>query len=135
VQFELYATGRYCVLRVSAAGASLLMGGDLDADAERALLARLPEGALASELVLIGRQAGEAGSSSRWIESTAPGLAIASGGIRGAQSRARVLERWRRHGCRVLDVHREGGIELEIDSRGVTIEALASSRYPFHWRR
>ncbi len=134
-EFALYAAGRYCVLRVAAAGSSLLVAGDLDADAERALLARLPQDELASHVVVIARQAGERSSSPQWIESTAPGLAIATGGIKAAQSRLRVLERWRRRGSQVFDSREQGGIELEFDARGVELRRIASSRYPFHWRR
>ena len=41
------------MLRVSTGSHALLLPGDLDAAAERELLARLPAGALASEVVLI----------------------------------------------------------------------------------
>jgi competence protein ComEC len=134
VEFSLYSQGRHCVLRVST-GAALLLPGDLDSAAEHALLARLPSGALASDIVLISRQASSGASSSQWIENTAPGLAIASGGIEAAKSRARVLERWRRHGGRVLDSRQQGAIELHLDARGFEARVISSTRYPFHWRR
>ena len=61
VVLEAFAAGRHrdhCVLRVSTGSHALLLPGDLDAAAERELLARLPPGALASEVVLMSRQAG-----------------------------------------------------------------------------
>ena len=135
VTFVLYAMGRHCVLRVSAGGASLLLPGDADAGAERALLARRPSAELASDIVLVSRQASRSGSSSQWIESTAPGLAIATGGIKGAKSRSHVLESWRRHGSRVLDTREAGAIELYLDAQGYELRVISSTRYPFHWRR
>jgi competence protein ComEC len=135
VHMASYAIGRYCLLRVTVQGFSLLLAGDLDAGAERRLLARLAPGELSSNVVLIGRQVAEAGSSTEWIENTAPGLAIASGGIEHASSRQRVIERWRRAGSRILDTRHDGGIELEMSSRGIETRTVVDSRYPFPWRR
>lgn len=134
VGFVTHAVGGRCVLEVIAGTTSALLPGDLDAAGERALLARVG-GGLASDVVVIGRQASELASSRQWIESTAPGLAIATGGIDGAQSRRRVVDRWRRR-ARVLDTRADGAIELRIDSRGVEVDRVARvSRFPFHWRR
>ena len=114
----------------------LLLGGDVDAAAERDLLSRLPVGALASDVVLMSRQASALGSSPQWIEATAAGLAIATGGIADSQSRAMTLERWRGAGAAILDTRRDGGIELGIGTGGVRVLAMArTSRYPFVWRR
>ena len=135
VQFSLYSIGRHCVLRAATRGAALLLAGDLDADAERALLARLPSAARASDIVLVSRQASGNGSSSQWIEKTAPGLAIAAGGIKSAKSRAQVLARWRRQGSRVFDSRQEGAMELDLDARGYELRVISTTRYPFHWRR
>ena len=113
----------------------MLMSGDLDATGEQALLARVDHGALASDVVLVGRQASEIASSTQWIESTAPGLAVATGGIAQARSRLGVLARWRRV-ARVIDTRREGGIQLRLSDRGVELVAMArTGRFPFHWRR
>jgi competence protein ComEC len=135
VRFATHAVKSYCVLRVSAAGQSLMLGGSLDAAAEQALLARVPAAALGSDLLVIGRQASELASSPRWIETTAPGLAIATGGIEGASSRARVLERWRSRGARLLDTREVGAIELVLGEWGEDPLVVAHARFPFHWRR
>jgi competence protein ComEC len=136
VRFEVLVAGADCVLRVAAGRKSVLFPGDLDAAAERALLARLRPGEFRSDVVLMGRQAGESASSAEWIEGTAPGLAIATGGVEGAQSRRRVIERWRGRGSRVLDTRDDGGIEFDLSAHGVSVRAIARySRFPFHWRR
>ncbi len=95
------------------------MPGDLDAAAERELLARLPPGALASEVVLMSRQAGAAGSSAEWIEASGAGLAIATGGIAMSDARARTIARWRGSGARVLDTRAHGGIQFVFGTQGM----------------
>jgi competence protein ComEC len=134
--FRAGNAGRYCVLRVvSATGGSMLLAGDIDAGAERHLLARVGGAALASEAVLTSRRTSAAGSSPQWIEALRPGLVIATGGVDGAVSRTAVIDRWRRRGARIIDTRHDGGVELEI-ARGVRIRATArDSRYPFIWRR
>jgi competence protein ComEC len=139
VHFETWAAGhggRYCVLRVSAGGHGVLLGGDLDAAAELALVRRLPGKALVSDAAVMSRQASPVASSAQWIEAVAPGLVIATGGIAEADSRTRTLARWRAAGARVLDTRREGALELGIGTNGVELERVArTDRYPFHWRR
>ena len=138
VEFRTYASGpggRYCALRVSAGAHGILLAGDLDAAAERALVSRFP-GELASDVVLMSRQGSSLASAPEWIEATGAGLAIATGGIADSQSRAMTRERWRRAGAEILDTRRDGGIELGIGTGGVRVLAMArTSRYPFVWRR
>jgi competence protein ComEC len=139
VVVESFAAGRHrdhCVLRVSTGSHALLLAGDLDAAAERELLARLPPGALASEVVLMSRQAGAAGSSAEWIEASGAGLAIATGGIDTSDARARTIARWRGSGARVLDTRAHGGIQFVFGTRGMgTLSTARSARHPFAWRR
>jgi competence protein ComEC len=135
VEFQAYGAGRYCALRVVAKGASMLLAGELDAGAEDELRIRW-RATLRSDVVTMSRQAGERGSTARWIETVSPGLAIATGGIARAQSRQRVIERWHRHGSGVLDTRVVGGVELALGEGGVRLRAGArQSRFPFHWRR
>jgi competence protein ComEC len=139
VDFETWVAGaglRYCLLRVSVGAHRVLLAGDIDAAAERALLRRLPAGALASDAVVMGRQASSLASSAEWIEATAPGLAIATGGIDGSDSRAQTLARWRESGARIEDTRRAGALELGLGTNGVELRKVARrARYPFHWRR
>lgn len=139
IEFQTFAAGsrgNSCVLRVVAGGHALLLGGDLDATAERDLLSRLPTGTLASDVVLMSRQASALGSSPQWIEATAAGLAIATGGVAGSDSRAQAVARWRRAGARVMDTREVGGIDIGFGTTGVAVIATArAARYPFAWRR
>jgi competence protein ComEC len=139
IDFDIYRAGRdgdSCVLRVSAGRHSLLLAGDLDAAAEQELLARLPPHSLASDVVVMSRHAGAAGSSQEWIDSIRARLAVAAGGVAGSGARARTVDRWRGAGARILDTRRDGGIEIGFGSQGIVVRAAArAARYPFAWRR
>jgi competence protein ComEC len=139
VRFQTFAAGpggSYCVLRASAGTHSILLAGDLDASAERSLEARLASGALASDIVVMSRQASALASTPRWIEAITAGTAIAAGGIADSHSRAVTHHRWRRAGAVVLDTRGDGGIEIEVGTDGARIRGMARrSRYPFIWRR
>jgi beta-lactamase superfamily II metal-dependent hydrolase len=113
-----------------------LLAGDLDSRAELALAARLAPGVLASDVVLMSRNASAAASAPRWIEASAARIAIAAGGITDSRSRAETLQRWRRSAAIVLDTRHDGGVELEVGTAGVRVVGTArEARYPFVWRR
>lgn len=139
VEFQFFAVGegaRDCVLRLEANGHSLLLAGDLDERGESALLARLPPGALASDVVLMSRGGSARASGRRWIEATAARLAVAAGGSVGSASRARALERWSAAGVEVLDVQRDGALDIHLGEHGFAVVARARmARFPFAWRR
>jgi competence protein ComEC len=143
VLFDLLAAGaggRFCVLRMSVGGHVLLAGGDLDAAAERELLARLSPTALASDVAILGRQANSTGSSPGWIEASVAGrdgnIVIAAGGITGSDTHARALLRWRDSGSQVFDTQRDGAVEFGFGTQGVTkVTTARSARWPFAWRR
>ena len=139
VRFQSFAAGaggKYCVLRVSVGTHSILLGGDLDVPAERGLVARIGSGALASDVVLVSRQASSTASALEWIEASAARIAIATGGVANSRSRDETLARWRAAGATVIDTRRTGGLELGLGTSGVRVVAAARhSRYPFVWRR
>jgi len=139
VRFQTFAAGvggKYCVLRVSAGAHAILLGGDVDAAAERGLVARVGPRALASDAVIISRQVSSTASAPEWIEASTAVLAIATGGIVHSQSREVTLGRWRSSGATIHDTRLAGGVELGLGTSGVRVVAVARrSRYPFVWRR
>ena len=139
VDFETFAAGQAadaCVLRVTAGAHSLLLAGDLDTSAERQLLARLAPRSLASDVVVMSRQASASGSSPQWIDSTRAAVAVATGGVAGSNARAETIARWRAAGAQVFDTRRDGGIEFCLGTHGIAVRGPArAARYPFAWRR
>jgi competence protein ComEC len=120
---------------VTAGGHSLLIGGDLDAAAERALVASVVARSLRSDAVILSRHASALGSARQWIEASGAAYAIATGGI-DSGSRASALERWRHAGAHILDTHTDGALVLSLGGNGLEIKARARrSLYPFAWRR
>ena len=116
--------------------ARILLAGDLDAAAERALVSRFP-GELASDVVL-DEPAGQFARLRARVDRS---------DRRGIGNRYRRYCRFTvpRHDTRtlatqraprILDTRRDGGIELGIGTAGVRVLAIArASRYPFVWRR
>jgi competence protein ComEC len=139
VRLQLFSAGKaggHCVLRISTGGWSMLLPGDMDVNAERDLLSRLPDGELGSDVVLLSRQASSRGSALEWIEASRAVTAIATGGIAGSEARAQTLARWRHAGVHVLDTRALGGIQFAFGTPGVAaFEAARPARYPFAWRR
>jgi competence protein ComEC len=139
VRFEIFvsrAGATACLLRVSAHGQSILFAGDLDQVAEASLLARVGAPALSSQVVLMARGASSQASGRKWIEAIGAELAVAAGGSAGTASRNATLERWQASGARVLDVQREGAIDILLGEQGFAVLARArGSRHPFAWRR
>jgi competence protein ComEC len=138
IEFQIFAAGvrRDCVLRISVAGQSMFFAGDLDTPAEHWLLARFPPPALSSEVVLMSRGASARASDREWIEASGARLALAAGGQAGAASRQQTLARWQDADVQVIDVLREGDVEIGLGAQGFAVLSTArSARYPFAWRR
>ncbi len=72
---------RSCVLRVSGAGFSLLLTGDMEAPAEKILLASHPQ-QLASQLLVLGHHGSKTSSSPAFLAAVKPQLAIVSAGYK-----------------------------------------------------
>ncbi len=134
VEFTSLGLGRRCLLRLDNGRVTALLAADLDASSTNALLAQMPAGSLASEVIILGRTVAEA-SSARWIENISPGLVVIAGGVPHSRARAGMIERWRAEAGRVLDTQQSGAIELELADSVQVIATARESRYPFHWRR
>jgi competence protein ComEC len=109
-----------CVLRVSGAGGTALLTGDIEQGAERALIER--GAALASDIVVAPHHGSDSSSSAALVASThASYVVFASGyGNRWGFPRATVIDRWRAAGARTLSTAGSGAVIFQIDpARGV----------------
>ena len=105
-----------CVLEVRAGRHALLLTGDIEVAAERALIQR---GLLRPvDVVLIPHHGSLTSSSKPFVDSTRPSLAIASAGYgnRWNFPRQRVVDRWQAAGAQVLDTATSGAISLSLCS-------------------
>jgi competence protein ComEC len=92
----------------------VLLTGDIEAAAERALIQRglLP----VADVVLIPHHGSLTSSSRPFVNSTRPGLAIVSTGYRNRWNlpQQRVTDRWQSAGAEVLDTATSGAISLSL---------------------
>jgi competence protein ComEC len=107
-----------CVLRVAGVGGSALLTGDIQGDAEAALVTA----ALAPVDVVVVPHHGSATSSTQaFVDATKPRLALFATGYRnrwGFPKRA-VVDRWSRAGAQVLATTDSGAIEVLISATGL----------------
>jgi len=110
-----------CVMRVSAGDHGLLLTGDIEAKAERALL---QSGAhLASDIVVVPHHGSLTSSSLPFVNSVRPDVAVVSAGHgnRWNFPKPRVVERWRARGATVLNTATAGAVYFRVCARdGVT---------------
>src|SRR5688572_6999891 len=121
-----------CVLRVAAAGASMLLTGDIEHQAELSLLAN----PLVNADILLAPHHGSRSSSSRQlIDAVRPRWAVVAAGYRNrfGHPNAEVLERYRLSGVAVLRTDRDGAIHVTLRAGGPEIETERLRR-PRYWR-
>ncbi len=104
-------------LRIAHGAAGVLLTGDIEAGAERALL-RAP-GALASRVLKVPHHGSSTSSGAAWVAAVAPALAVISVGAdnRYGLPASAVEARYRRRGTCVLRTDRCGAITVESDGR------------------
>jgi competence protein ComEC len=120
-----------CVLKISAAAGSMLLTGDIERQAELALLHH-PD--LRSDIVLAPHHGSRSSSSAEFIAQVAPRWAIVAAGYRNrfGHPSAEVLERYRSAGAAILRTDRDGAIHAVVGSElRVESERARRARY---WR-
>jgi len=122
-----------CVVKVTTRGGSVLLTGDIEAEAERALLAS-PE-RLRAAVVVVPHHGSATSSSAAFVAAVAPEAAIVSSGYesRWGFPKPAVRERWQRAGARVFVTGEAGAITIELRAaaRSIVAERALHRRY---WR-
>lgn len=144
VRFEQWVaadrSGReYCALTVATRGARLMLAGDLNREAEIALVdaARKRAVTLASDVVLVPRRGSAAASSQAWIDAVAPRIAVVTGARadRATSPRAQVLRRWAMSGATVVETQATGMVDIALtNTPSATVVTNSLTKYPFLWR-
>lgn len=114
-----------CVLKIEAAGRSMLIPGDIGKVVERGLI-RESRGELSSDLIIIPHHGSKSSSSSVFTQAVSPKFAIVSTGYRNRYGfpNPSVVKRWRSVGAKVLNTAELGAIELKIDADGSISDPL-----------
>ncbi|EAR23543.1 DNA internalization-related competence protein ComEC/Rec2 [Nitrococcus mobilis] len=112
-----------CVIRVASAGAALLLPGDLERAGELELLEQ--PGSLSADVLLVPHHGSRTSSSAEFIRRVQPSLALVSVGRNNSYGlpAAEVINRYRRHGVRVLRTDRDGAIQLALGVDGYRVRA------------
>lgn len=120
-----------CVLQIAAGRSRVLLTGDIETGAERALLSD-PE-ALRANAVVIPHHGSSTSSSRAFVSAAAAEIALISAGYRNRWGlpKAEVVERWRESGADVLTTSRAGAVSLRSCARD-GISKLRSDRAASH---
>jgi competence protein ComEC len=106
-----------CVLRVSGAGGSALLTGDIEQSAEGALIESAAT--LASDIVVAPHHGSDSSSSAALVALTHPRYVVFAAGFdnRWGFPRPAVLARWRAAGARALSTAAAGAVIFQVDPR------------------
>jgi competence protein ComEC len=120
---------RSCVLKVSTGHWSLLLPGDIEAKAERQLLASQAE-ELKSQIVVAPHHGSKTSSSSAFIRATAADWVLFSVGYRNRYGfpKPEIVDRWRSYGAKPINSAESGAIQFRLKKGSHTVEPVAFRR-------
>lgn len=124
---------RSCVLRVTSAHGTVLLAGDLLADAERRLVAT---GAALDATVLVAPHHGSRSSSGRrFVDAVSPRIVVFSAGYRNhfGHPAPEVVERYRRAGAEPWLTADAGAVTVKFGNEGVDVSGFRVSNRSW-WR-
>jgi competence protein ComEC len=124
-----------CVLKISAAGRSLLLTSDIEAWSEQRLLADHP-GELPSDVLLVPHHGSRTSSTAEFIAAVAAPQVIFPVGYRNRfnHPRADVVERYRGSGATLWRTDRDGALTVRLAAGTVSIAAERRLR-PRYWHQ
>jgi competence protein ComEC len=128
---------RCCVLKVSAAGASALLPGDIEARAEAELIAR-GRAALRADVLVAPHHGSRTSSTSAFLDAVAPREAVFTVGYRNrfGHPNAAVFSRYEARGIRAWRSDRDGALRITLFRDRATVERLMKqTRYWSDHRR
>ncbi|MNN68021.1 ComEC family competence protein [compost metagenome] len=122
---------RSCVLRVEAAGESILLTGDMPVAAEQAWLAAHPRPHV--DWLLAGHHGSRSSSGPGFLRALAPGAFLISRGMNNPYGHPHplVVQRVRDSGVAIHDTAAEGGLRILLGARQPAHAARAVPRF---WR-
>lgn len=128
--------GHSCVLRIQAGARSVLLTGDIDAEAEQALL-EIHGAALRAELMSVPHHGSATSSSAEFLDAVRPHHALVSTGFqnRFRHPRAEVIDRYRMRNIPVLNSVAEGWVELAGDPAGWHVQRRERMDGRRYWSR
>ncbi|HDK38497.1 MAG TPA: DNA internalization-related competence protein ComEC/Rec2, partial [Thiolapillus brandeum] len=124
-----------CVLKVSAAGQSVLITGDVEAQGENRLVKQVSD-KLKSQVVVAAHHGSASSSTENFIDATDASYVLFAAGKnnRWGFPRPDVMERWLAHGAVLLNTADEGAIEFNLGAgeKAVPLSWFGVSRHYWH---
>jgi competence protein ComEC len=117
-QSDVVSNESSCVLRVSSAGGSVLLTGDIQSGSESVLTDNgLPQ----TQIVVAAHHGSRTSSTPGFVAATRAGWALFAAGYRNRWDfpKPEVVRRWQSSGARTLTTIESGAIEFEITRRGL----------------
>jgi len=124
-----------CVLKISTADASLLLTGDIEKKAEKALLKNNTIN-LDAEVVLIPHHGSKTSSTEAFIGAISPAIAISSAGYRNPYKHpaTEIVERYKENGVVVFDTSCSGQLSFVLDDE-ITMKEYRKDKHSFYHRQ
>jgi competence protein ComEC len=128
------ANDRGCVLRISTAGASVLLAADIEQKSERELLSAA-SAKLRAQVLQVPHHGSRTSSSPEFVDRVNPDVAIVSAGYRNRFGHPKddVIDRYRALGSRVYRTDRDGALLLVIGAEGNVAVQRYRSLYRRYW--
>lgn len=126
---------RSCVLRIVAAGASVLLPGDIEKRSERTLVGAHGAG-LRADVLLAPHQGSRTSSSAPFVEAVSPRAVVFPVGYRNrfGHPHPEVVARYRAIGAALYRTDRDGAVSIEIGPSGEVAIEPYRSRHRRYWR-
>lgn len=124
-----------CVLKVSSKHGSVLLTGDIEQQAEKSLLKKMPE-EIKADILLAPHHGSKTSSSNEFIATIAPEYAVISTGYRNRFGfpKQDIMSRYEAHGVETLVTYITGEISMKFSAAGLIIEQfrLKNRRFWHH---
>ena len=126
-----------CVLKVTTSHGSVLLTGDIEDAAERALLAAYDGSGLEADILLVPHHGSDTSSSQAFVDAVDADYAVITAGYRNRYRlpAADVLRRYRETGSQVIITGHSGAVSFRITSEGGSAPARYRVDHPAPWRR
>ncbi len=120
-----------CVLRVSHAGQSVLLTGDIERAAENLLIDRYG-GTLASTIMSVPHHGSKTSSSAGFVDTVHPQLALITAGYRNRYRfpKQAIMARYRQRGIALMNTARHGAITVRVSAARYQVRSHRRD----HWR-
>ncbi|MEN8218629.1 MAG: DNA internalization-related competence protein ComEC/Rec2 [Pseudomonadota bacterium] len=123
-----------CVLKVSSAGGTLLLAGDIEKNSEYYLV-RHHRSDLAANILVVPHHGSQTSSTESFIEAVNPSIALFSTGYlnRFGHPKKEIVQRYRHRKISVWDTVPAGAISFRLSAAGISAPSLAREEMRRYW--